>query len=166
MKNQSLGILLFLCGLFMSCSLKIPIDKNKLTTDVTIEFVSKNLTINKGDYFLLSENGFKASKNAFFVDRGDPIQNLLKKFRKGDLSYYDVIIRSPNHNSVYYGKITFFNAYKAYQLNAVSRFREISIDSKYFYNATDGRIAMIYEYVEDPNGVLPTWILLMSDEKF
>lgn len=171
MKTLRLLFILSIFTLLTSCALKVPIDKNKLASDVTIEFTSNKLAVKQGEYFLLSENGFKANTKPFYINKGDAIQTTLKKFKKGELENYDVIIKNSKYSKPYYGKIAFFNAHKMYDMSAVSRFREISIDSQYFQNATSGRIAILYEYAQVANGYgqkfnIPTWILLMSDEPF
>lgn len=171
MKIQKPFFTLLICTFLMSCALKVPIDKNKVASDITIEFVSNKLIVKQGSNFLLSENGFKANTKVHYVNKGDAIQATLKKFKKEELINYDVIIRNPKLSKPYYGKIAFFNAHRIYDMNAVSRFREITIDAQYFQSATSGRIAIIYEYTQLSNGYgqkfnIPTWVLLMSDEPF
>lgn len=171
MKLIRLNISALIAMLLASCALHVPIDKNKVANNVTIEFPINKLKVSEGSSFSLSENSLKANTKIVYVNKPDAIQSTLKKFKKKELINYDVTIKNPKYDKTYYGKIAFFNAHKIYDMSAVSRFREIGIEERYFQNATSGRIAILYEYAQLSNGYgkkfnIPTWILLMSDEPF
>jgi hypothetical protein len=169
---------LFIISILTSCgtSLKVPIDKNKLNSDVTIEFVNKKITIKSGETFSLSEQDFKANSLPIdqWINKFMDINYTLKKFKKGKFKNYDILITNPDYKKKYYGKIAFFNTNKVSEMAVVAKFRSITIDDDYFDRATEGRTAMMYEYSEAnynalvprSQGRVPTWILLMSDEPF
>lgn len=162
--------------LFTACiGLKIPIDKNKLVSNVEIEFVSKNLKLKQNDVFNLSETGLKSTiltfgSNSLYTLQKLDIGAIIKGCKNGNYTNYDILIKSPNYSKPYYGKIAFFNVSGQGSETAVSRYREISVDEKYFASATRGRTAIMYEYAEQKylNGTMknPTWFILMSDEPF
>ncbi len=155
-------------------TLKVPIDKNKLTSNVTIKFNQKDLTIKQNDVFLLSEKGFESNKikqdNSLY--KITEINYAIKQFKKNKYVNYDITITNPKYAKPYYGKIAFFNTNKNHEVSAVARYRELSIDDSYFASATRGRVAIMYEYSENNVSLIrgaakvPTWIILMSDEPF
>ena len=59
-------------------------------------------------------------------------------------------------------------------MDAVSRYYNIGISEYYFTNATEGRIATVYEYAKKTQAAgfgfqqmnVPTWLILLSDEPF
>lgn len=174
---------LFLCFLFLfSCSgvINVPIEKNKVASDVKINFTTKNLEFKQNDLFNLSNNGLEANSSVSGGNGGNWLKHFtdvsytVKAFKKKQFINYDVLITSPKYPKPYYGKIAFFNTTKKNSVSAVARYREISIADEYFSNATRGRTAIMYEYANfDFGGIgkanelkMPTWILLMSDEPF
>lgn len=171
-------LILFTLALCGSCgySLRVPIDKNKLVTNAVIEFKKPAFTVKGDDTFLLSEKGLESNKIPLNKDlaRVTEIKYALKAFKKQKYINYDITITSPKYGKPYYGKIAFFNTNKNNEMEAVSRYREISIDDSYFSSATRGRVAIMYEYatinaglVKMTSGIkVPTWIILMSDEPF
>lgn len=160
----------------VSCTvLKTPIDRNKIVSNVEIQFVSKKLTFNQNDVFNLSDTGLLSNKlttgnqGIYWLQSLD-INLILKGCKKGYYTTYDILIKSPKYSKPYYGKIAFFDASNQATESAVARYREISIDEQYFASATRGRTAFMYEYAEQKylNGTkrIPTWFILMSDEPF
>lgn len=160
----------------VSCTvLKTPIDKNKIVSNVTIQFVSKKLTFNQNDVFNLSDTGLTSNKlttgnqGIYWLQSLD-INLILKGCKKGYYTTYDILIKSPEYSKPYYGKIAFFDVSDQGTETAVARYREISVDEEYFESATRGRTAIMYEYAEQKylNGTkrIPTWFILMSDEPF
>lgn len=163
---------------FVACvGLKVPINKNKVVSNVEIEFVSKNLKLKQNDVFNLSDNAIIANSSLGGGNGGNWMKSLdvnymLKACKKGNFINYDILIKSPNYSKPYYGKIAFFNVNGNESEAAVARYREISIDESYFSAATRGRTALMYEYAEHNFGLghgdlrVPTWFILMSDEPF
>ena len=152
-------------------ALKIPINKNKLGSSFTMEFPAKSLTVKADEYFNLSDHGLEANSPGLNKKllRLTTIDYAYKAFKKNKLKNYDVIIKNPRYAKPYYGKIAFINTSSKKESAAVSRFRDISIESSYFESATKGRTAIVYEYYEvggKTSVKIPTWILLMSDEPF
>jgi hypothetical protein len=95
----------------------------------------------------------------------------LKGFSNRKLISYDILITNPRFSKTYYGKIAFFNIFKQNENNPVARYREISIDDSYFTNATNGKVAITYEYVVLKGGFgqtanMPTWVIMLSDVPF
>lgn len=155
-------------------TLKVPIDKNKLVSNVTIKFNQKDLTLKQNDVFLLSEKGFESNKlkQSNELCKITEINHAIKQFKKNKYTNYDITINNSNYPKPYYGKIAFFNTNKNHEISAVARYRELSIDDSYFASATRGRVAIMYEYSENNISLIkgaakvPTWIILMSDEPF
>lgn len=166
---------------FVSCvGLKVPINKNKVVSNVEIEFVSKNLKLKQNDVFNLSDNQLIANSSLSGGNGGNWMKKLdvnymLKACKSGSFINYDILIKSPKYSKPYYGKIAFFNVNGKESETAVARYREITIDDTYFASATRGRTALMYEYAEHDFGGgfmgsldlrVPTWFILMSDEPF
>ncbi|MFI5133257.1 MAG: hypothetical protein ACHQEB_02920 [Chitinophagales bacterium] len=167
------AILLSSCGV----ALKVPIDKNKLSGNFTMEIPSKNLVIKSNEYFNLAQSGLEANSPKWNAKLAKitTINYAMKAFKKNKYINYDVIIKNPNYPKPYYGKIAFLNTNKKNENSAVARYREISIDPSYFSSATNGRTAILYEYFQSTGmsitgtvikAKIPTWILIMSDEPF
>ena len=163
--------------LFTSCvGLKVPVNKNKLVSNVEIEFVSKNLKLKQNDIFNLSDNQLLANSSLGGGNGGNwlkkmDVNYILKACKSGTFKNYDILIKSPKYSKPYYGKIAFFNVNGKESETAVARYREIAIDDTYFASATRGRTALMYEYSEHDFGIhgdlrVPTWFILMSDEPF
>lgn len=172
---------LFLCLLFLvSCSglIKVPINKNKIASDVKITFTDKKLEFKQNDIFNLSDLGLDANTQiggGNWLKHFTDVNYSLKAFKKNQFINYDIVIKSPKYPKPYYGKIAFFNTTEKNSVSAVARYREIAIADEYFANATRGRTAIMYEYAEQDFGggfagkmvlKMPTWIILMSDEPF
>jgi hypothetical protein len=162
---------------FLMCScggMHVSIDKNKIEGNTTIVFNDKNITIKPNQFFKLSESGLDANAKKITIGHtavtSKVINYFLKRCKNGNITSYDITISNPNYGKPYYGKIMFFNTNKKNQLEAVSRYREISIGSEYFESATRGRIAILYEYftrnlaMTGQSGQVPTWVIIMSDE--
>ncbi|HVT86756.1 MAG TPA: hypothetical protein VHD35_16240 [Chitinophagaceae bacterium] len=180
--KSKLSLVIFIVvitALVNSCgvSLKVPIDKNKLSGNFTMEIPSKNIVIKNNEYFNLSALGLEANSPTWNgkLARITTINYAMKAFKKNKYTNYDVIIKNPDYPKPYYGKIAFFNTNKKNESAAVSRYREISIEPVYFSDATRGRTAILYEYFEATGmsatgtvfkAKIPTWILIMSDEPF
>ena len=172
--SKSVTILfLFTIVIISSCgyALKVPIDKNKLGNNFTMEFKARNFTVKADETFNLSDHGLEANSPGLNKKllRLTTIDYCYKAFKKNKLTNYDVIIRNPKYAKPYYGKIAFINTSTKKENAAVSRFRDINIESTYFESATKGRTAIVYEYYEvggKQSVRIPTWILLMSDEPF
>lgn len=162
---------------FVSCvGIKVPINKNKVVSNVEIKFVSKNLKLKQNDVFNLSDYEIKANSSLGGGNGGNWLKKLdvnyiLKACKTDKFINYDILIKSPKYSKPYYGKIAFFNVNNKESAAAVARYREIAIDDSYFTAATRGRTALMYEYAEHGFGMLgdlrvPTWFILMSDEPF
>lgn len=180
MKNTTLlfvklcFIILFFGSCFTSMKGKVGIDRNKLVSNVEIRFVNKDITLKQDEIFYLSKLGLEA--NEIKLNQGSlkttEINYILKAFKNNKYINYDIMIQSPKYKKPYYGKIAFFNTSKNKEMDAVSRYRELSIDDTYFFSATRGRVAIMYEYSSNKLGLLnpdvklPTWIIVMSDEPF
>jgi len=180
MKNKSYALILLFLGIsllsscFSSMKIKVDIDKNKLVSNVIIKFVEKEITLKQDDIFYLSKLGL--ASNQIKLNTGilkiTEISYILKAFKDKKYINYDVTIKSPKYQKPYYGKIAFFNTSKNKEMDAVARYRELSIEDSYFASATRGRVAIMYEYSSTAIGLLnpdvkvPTWIIVMSDEPF
>jgi hypothetical protein len=179
MKNKpfvfTLLSITFLFGAcFSNMKIKVDIDKNKLASNVVVKFVDKDITLKQDDVFYLSQVGLESNK--IKLNHGSlkitEINYILKAFKNNNYVNYDITIKSPNYAKPYHGKIAFFNTSKNKEMDAVARYREITIDNTYFTSATRGRVAIMYEYsstnlgLMNQNVKLPTWIIVMSDEPF
>lgn len=175
MKLQITTISIIATFLICSCGgMHVAIDKNKIEGNTTIKFNNKNLIITPNQFFTLSESGLEANSKKVTIGNtavmSKVITYFLKRCKNGNLTAYDIAINNSGYAKPYYGKIMFFNTNKKNQLEAVSRYREISIGSEYFESATRGRIAIVYEYftrnlpLNGQSGQVPTWVILMSDE--
>lgn len=160
---------------FYGCStLNVPIDKNKLITNCTIDFEGKNIQIKQNSTFSLNELGLIANTSAGTGARVSFLQDVtktIKMFKQNRFINYDITIKNPKYAQVYYGKIAFFNISKKNAESAVAKYREIGIDDSYFANSSRGRTALLYEFVSHYQmGIselkTPTWVLIMSDEPF
>jgi hypothetical protein len=178
MKSQLLfpfSLLLIGSILISSCgsSLKVPIERGKVTGDFTLQFVKKNVVLKQDQFFNLDEfgllaNGGQISKK--YISATD-INSAIKLFKKGKIKNYDIRITNPDYKKPYYAKIAFFNTNKNNAMDAVARYYEINIEDSYFESATRGRMALVYEYSDNKIGLvkstkIPTWMIIMSDEPF
>lgn len=157
---------------------KIEIQSNKLISDINIKITNKNSTIllPKDVLFSLEEYGLKANNlklsTVFKAISMTNVSGAMKEFKSGKINAYDIVITNPRFSKTYYGKIAFFNVLKANENDAVARYREISIDDSYFSSATNGRVAITYEYSAVRNGLtgntteVPTWVIMLSDVPF
>lgn len=174
-KLASISLVLLALATVSCTVLKTPINKNKVVSNVEIEFVSKNLKLKQNDVFNLSDTGLVSNKlttgnqGIYWLQSLD-INLILKGCKKGYYTTYDILIKSPKYSKPYYGKIAFFDVSNQGTETAVARYRELSVDEQYFASATRGRTALMYEYAEQKylNGTkrIPTWFILMSDEPF
>lgn len=171
--------LLFFFLFLFSCAgmIKVPINKNKIASDVKILFTAKNVEFKQNDAFNLSDLGLEANSQiggGNWLKHFTDVNYSLKAFKKKQFINYDITIKSPKYPKPYYGKIAFFNTTEKNSVSAVARYREIAIADEYFASATRGRTAIMYEYAEQNFGgfvgsmvlKMPTWIILMSDEPF
>lgn len=156
-------------------SAKVEIEKNKLISNIIIKIETSGKEIIKDKMFTLQEMGLEANKPGGIspskVVQLTEINNAMKMFKKDKVLNYDIIIINNNYTRPFYGKIAFFNVFKKSEMDAVARYREISIDDNYFASATRGRIAITYEYSTLKGGFgqtakWPTWIIMLSDEPF
>lgn len=172
---------LFFCLLFFfSCSgmINVPINKNKIASDVKITFTNKNIEFKQNDVFNLSDLALEANSKiggGNWLKHFTDVNYTLKAFKKNEFINYDITIKSSKYAKPYYGKIAFFNTTERNSVSAVAKYREITIADEYFSSATRGRTAIMYEYAEQDFGggfagkmvlKMPTWIILMSDEPF
>ena len=158
-----------------SQSAKVEIEKNKLVSDIVIKIERTGKEIVKDKMFTLSEMGLEANKPGFSsaakVVKMTEVNTAMKMFKKNEIINYDIIIKNDRYTKPFYGKIAFFNVLKRSEMEAVARYREISIDDAYFASATRGRVAITYEYTTLKGGFgqtakWPTWVIMLSDEPF
>jgi hypothetical protein len=146
------------------------IDRGKINGPFTIEFVNEKIKINPDEFFKLSELKLVENEYDNKYIRLTQIKWALEAFNKGKIKAYDILIKNTNIAKPFYAKIAFFNATENTVTSAVARYYEISIDQKYFENATRGRIATVFEYSEKKAALATyskfkiTWIIYMSDE--
>ncbi|MEE1944972.1 hypothetical protein VRU48_07635 [Pedobacter sp. KR3-3] len=158
-----------------SQSAKVEIERNKLVSDITIKIENSGKELVKDKMFTLQEMGFEANSPGGFsaakVSQMTEVATAMKMFKKDKVINYDIIIKNSRYPKPFYGKIAFFNVFRKSEMDAVARYREISIDESYFTSATRGRVAITYEYATltgafGKTAKWPTWIIMMSDEPF
>jgi hypothetical protein len=154
---------------------KVQIKNNKVVSDISIKLTDNNTVLPKDVIFTLEEYGMKSNNLIDFVAlRAVAMTNVsgaMKEFTKKKFITYDILITNPRFSKTYYGKIVFFNVLKQNENDPVARYREISIDDSYFTNATNGKVAITYEYVVLKGGFgqtanMPTWVIMLSDVPF
>jgi hypothetical protein len=152
---------------------KVQIKNNKVVSDISIKLNDNNTVLPKDVIFTLEEYGMKANVGwaEYWAMEMTNVSGALKGFSNRKLISYDILITNPRFSKTYYGKIAFFNIFKQNENNPVARYREISIDDSYFTNATNGKVAITYEYVVLKGGFgqtanMPTWVIMLSDVPF
>lgn len=151
------------------------IENNKLVSDINIKLMENNNMLPKDVLFTLEEYGLKANSLKNFggvrASTMTTVSGAMKEFSNKKLKSYHITITNPRFSKKYYGKIMFFNVLKQNQTDPVARYREISIDDSYFTNATNGKVAITYEYAVLKGGFgltfnIPTWVIMLSDVPF
>lgn len=176
MTQNVLALIFLLCGVnSFSQSAKVEIERNKLVSDIIIKIESTGKEIVKDKMFTLQEMGLEANSAGGFsaakVSQMTEVSAAMKMFKKDKVINYDIVIKNNRFAKPFYGKIAFFNVFKKSEMDAVARYREISIDDTYFTSATRGRVAITYEYATltgafGRTAKWPTWIIMISDEPF
>lgn len=154
-------------------SAKVAIERNKLVSNIIIKIENTGKEIVKDKMFTLEEMGLEANSPGGFsaakVAQMTEVNTAMKMFKKDKVVNYDIVIKNDKYPKPFYGKIAFFNVFRRSEMDAVARYREISVDDTYFANATRGRVAITYEYATltgafGRTAKWPTWIIMLSDE--
>jgi hypothetical protein len=166
----------FLCLLMVTTvqlfAQKVQIKNNKVVSDISIKLTDNNTFLPKDVIFTLEAYGMKANNvNYWVMEEMTNVSGAMKGFSNRKLISYDILITNPRFSKTYYGKIAFFNTFKQNENDPVARYREIGIDDSYFTNATNGKVAITYEYVVIKGGFgridnVPTWVIILSDVPF
>jgi hypothetical protein len=127
--------------------LTVPIDKGSLYGNKgvwSIEFIDKNITLNSGERFSLSNLGIQSSSN--YSPIGFNLEKDLKKMKKWEDGFPVYRIKVDYKNEEYFGIITFFNAHPKKTNESVCKSYEIGLSDKSFTAAKSGGIGRNYEY--------------------
>jgi hypothetical protein len=176
MKKNTISICLLLFTIAqLFAQKKGQIENNKIVSDIKIKLADINSELPKNVFFTLEEYGLKPNSLKNFggvrASTMTTVSGAMKEFNNKKLKSYHITITNPLFSKTYYGKIMFFNVLKQNENDPVARYREISIEDSYFTNATNGKVAITYEYAVLKGGFgltfnIPTWVIMLSDVPF